>query len=209
LNTCETYPVGALSTHVEIHLHVLRNGVHVDAALAQLLVADEVAERLDEGGFDGVLAKRRVLIVASAHGVGREVVTLAKSRASLRVVEGRSAGALGVKSGSGVTKGCASPLAVDRDAFAGGLEDVSKGYTTRQCLFGLTRALVVARGALKLRLARMVRSSRTAKPLMEKAMVEVLDRCWLRFGLERKWLMLVCEEEEEGGGGGGRGGGGL
>jgi hypothetical protein len=57
----------------------------------------------------------------------------------------------------------------------------------------------------------MVRSSRTAKPLMEKAMVEVLDRCWLRFGLERKWLMLVCEEEEEegGGGGGGRGGGGL
>jgi hypothetical protein len=70
-------------------------------------------------------------------------------------------------------------------------------------LFLLTSAVVVATGALKLRLARMVRSSRTAKPLMEKAMVEGLGWCRLRFGLEMRVLMLVCgvgegEEEEEG-----------
>jgi hypothetical protein len=121
LKTCGTYPVGALSTHVEIHLHVLHNGVRVDAALVQLLVADEAAERLDEGGFDGVLAERRVLVVACAHSVDREVVTLANGGAS----------ALGVESRSGANERRALPLAVDRDAVADGLQDVSKGYTTR------------------------------------------------------------------------------
>jgi hypothetical protein len=35
--------------------------------------------------------------------------------------------------------------------------------------------VVVAIGELTLKLARMVRSSRTAKPFMEKAIVEVLE----------------------------------
>jgi hypothetical protein len=136
LNVRETYPVGALSAHVEVHLHVLRDGVDVDAALAQLLIGDEFAERLHEGGFDGVLADRRGLggCVARAHGVDREVVALVNGRASLRVFEGRSAGALGVESGSGLTEGCASPFAVDWDAVADGLEDVSKDYAAMALL---------------------------------------------------------------------------